>query len=56
MFQTENNLLDTYSLNGRVTIQPLKGLYFGASARHTESPPSVEGVEEDILFYAKFQP
>ena len=47
MFQTENNLLKTYSLNGRVTIQPLKGLYFGASARTTQSPPEAEGVEDD---------
>ncbi|MCK5703584.1 MAG: hypothetical protein KAI29_20645, partial [Cyclobacteriaceae bacterium] len=47
MFQTDNNLLDTYSLNGRVTIQPLKGLYFGASARTTQSPPEAEGVEDD---------
>lgn len=47
MFQTENNLLDTYALNGRATIQPLKGLYFGASARHTQSPPTTEGVTDD---------
>ncbi len=47
MFQTENNLLDTYSLSGRATIQPLKGLYFGASARFTQSPPQAEGIEDD---------
>ena len=46
MFQTENNLADTYALNGRVTIQPIKGLYFGASARSTQSLPQAEGVEE----------
>lgn len=47
MFQTENNLLETYALNGRTTIQPLKGLYFGASARYTQSVPAAEGSEED---------
>jgi phosphate-selective porin len=46
MFQTDNNLLETYSLNGRATIQPLKGLYFGASARYTESPAQDETIEK----------
>lgn len=47
MFQTDNNLLETYSLTGRVTIQPLKGLYLGASAKYTQSPPAAEGVTDD---------
>jgi hypothetical protein len=47
VFQTSNNLMDTYALTGRITIQPITGLYFGASARYIQSPPEVEGVEED---------
>ncbi len=47
LFQTDNNLLDAYSLTSRVTYQPIKGLYFGASARYTESPPMADGVIDD---------
>lgn len=53
LFQTDNNLLDTYSLTSRVTFQPIKGLYFGASARYTESPALDETIEkkDDKLRY-----
>ena len=46
VFVTDNNLFDSYALSGRITIQPLRGLYFGASARYMESPPSDETVEQ----------
>lgn len=46
-FETENNLLDTYAVNGRLTYQPIKGLYFGASGRYMKSPPQADGVEDD---------
>jgi phosphate-selective porin len=42
----DNNLFDTYALTGRMTIQPIKKLYFGVSARHIESPPTAEGVTD----------
>ena len=42
-----NNLLDTYAITGRMTIQPLPGLYLGASARYIQSPPEAQGVEND---------
>jgi phosphate-selective porin OprO/OprP len=45
--RTDNNLLDAYSLTGRVTVQPIPGLYFGGSVKYTSSPPSSDGVEED---------
>ena len=42
-----NNLKTTYAVTGRVTFQPLKGLYLGASARYGENPPSSPDVEEN---------
>lgn len=47
VFVRDNNLFDAYALTARVTFQPIPGLYLGASARQTQSPPSAEGVEED---------
>jgi hypothetical protein len=44
---SDNNLLDAYAITGRITMQPIPGLVFGASAKYTQSPPSAEGVEED---------
>jgi hypothetical protein len=36
----KNDLLSAYSITGRVTLQPVKGLYFGASGRYSENPPA----------------
>jgi phosphate-selective porin len=48
VLQTENNnLLDAYAVNGRVTFQPIKGLYIGASGRYGENPPSSTDVTND---------
>lgn len=47
VLSTDNNLFDSYAFNGRLTVQPITGLYFGASARYMESPPQADGVEED---------
>lgn len=41
-----NNLFDTYALSARMTIQPIRGLYLGASARYGENPPAAAGVEQ----------
>jgi hypothetical protein len=44
---TDPNLFEQYTVTGRVTIQPIKGLYLGASARYGKNPAVAEGVEED---------
>ncbi|MCB0497556.1 MAG: hypothetical protein KDC79_15540 [Cyclobacteriaceae bacterium] len=44
---TDNNLFDGYNLTGRVTIQPIKGLSFGASARYSENPPAATDVTDN---------
>lgn len=43
----KNDLLSAYSITGRVTLQPIKGLYFGASARYSENPPSSTDVTDN---------
>ncbi len=42
----KDNLGNTYMINGRVTIQPIRKLYFGASVRYGENPPESEDVEK----------
>lgn len=39
IFNTNNNLFDSYSLTGRFTVQPLTGLRIGASTRYGTLPP-----------------
>jgi hypothetical protein len=40
----KNNLMDNYMVNGRVIVQPITGLYLGASARYSENLPEADGV------------
>jgi hypothetical protein len=42
-----NNLGDTYAVTGRMTVQPVRGFYIGASARYISSPPQADGITED---------
>ena len=43
----KNDLFSAYALNGRATIQPIPGLYLGASARYTTSPSDVNITDDD---------
>jgi hypothetical protein len=39
IFNTNNNLFESYSLTGRLTVQPVTGLKIGGSARYGALPP-----------------
>jgi phosphate-selective porin len=43
----KNDLLRAFSLNGRLTLQPIPGLYLGASARYSKSPSSDINITDD---------
>jgi len=48
VYETQkNNLLDAYAVTGRVVVQPIEGLYLGASGRYMESPSETVGLPSD---------
>lgn len=48
VIDTKNNdLTKAYNVTGRVTVQPIKGLFFGASGRFSENPPSSADVTDN---------
>jgi hypothetical protein len=47
----DNNLLNTYMLNGRMTVKPVKGLSLGVSGRYGSREPEDESVTENDTQY-----
>jgi len=48
VIDTQNNdLLKAYNVTGRVTVQPIKGLFLGASGRYSENPPSAADITDN---------
>ncbi len=48
VLDTENNdLFKAYNITGRMTVQPIKGLFIGGSGRYSVNPPSSADVTDD---------